>query len=243
MKTNLITLLAVTAATLVGSRAVAQNTTAAATGVPTEWKSHLVANTPAGLSATGVKWTATAPDAAVEFKVTFRTDAARFRVLPLFPANCPPQVEAVRNSLEAEHKPLFFLRLAVPAGTNIVVGGSFVVRLDGSLSPVVWDERIQGTVLKDAALPLEDSVYVADVRGKTRGAEKKQLMADAKGFARAVGSVSGQVANVTGNPEAAKVAEIARQLGAEGTTNAVPLAGAFQSGAGVLRGLPAVFRK
>jgi hypothetical protein len=261
MNSNLFSILAVAAVILGSTPAVCvrAETASAAASTTDAWQNHLIALLPAGLSPVAVAWDNTNGSTKVQFRLTVQADLPRYERAPFFPMNCTGPVADLRTALVDAGKPVEFLRPSVPAGKELSLSGSFVRRLDGKFSPVVWGPELAQSVGEDCGLPKEDSEYTRQLKAKINETRQAKMAADLNGFVRTIGALSGQVAVVTGNSEAAQVADIAKRISGEHATNSSAVANpaqtnipaalpadlgkAIQQAGGLVRGIGGLFGK
>ncbi|HTH48645.1 MAG TPA: hypothetical protein VMB21_14125 [Candidatus Limnocylindria bacterium] len=224
---------------------------------------HLLAHLPAGLNATGIDWSSTNTAAKFGFRLTVTTDLPRYQRLSFFPTNSEAGVAELRDALIEAKKPVEYLKPTYPAGAELTIVGAFVRCLDGKFSLPVWGPEL-ALAESDSGLPKEDSDYARQLRAKISETKRTQVMTDANVFIQTLGTVSGHVATLTGNREAARVSEIAHRISGDSGTNSPAANGAntptnpsvieaaalpadvgrgVQQGAGLARGLSNLFRK
>ena len=200
-----------------------------------QWQSHLLSQMPSGLTAIAVSWDSSGAPARVRFTVTTQADTPRYRPMPFFADDCSGSLRDLKAALSEAGKPVEYLKLVAPAGTEMELHGSFVRRLDGKLSKVVWNQKETSTVGDESPLPKEDSAYAIALRQKMSELRQGQANAKIDDFVTSVAVVSGEIATLTHSKEAARVAEVSRQLSAftnssGGDTNAPVRQTNLQSG-------------
>lgn len=84
------------------------------------------------------------------------------------------------------NKPVEFQKQAIAAGTQLTMTGSFVRRLGGKFSTVVWGNELGSSQPFDAALPAENSPYAQLLRDKIAEVRTKQA---AEGLTDFIGTV------------------------------------------------------
>lgn len=185
------------------------------------WGAHLYASLSTNVSPLKVTWDKSGEPEKIAFKLVVLLDKPRYRRQPLFPPHCSGELANLREALVTAKQPLEFQEQALAAGNQLTLTGSFVRRLDGKFSPVIWTSEYQGTLDFDPGVPTENSPYTQMLRDKIASMRNKQSAESLTEFIGTVGRLSGTAAALTGNPELEKVAQVIDVLMPQGTNGPV----------------------
>lgn len=214
---TVLTALALSLAALRPCLAEAVETPAAPVSMESAWEAHLLANAPANVNPVDVTWDTSAAPKKIGFKTVVEVSQPRYTRQSFFPEKCNGALAQLREALVAANKPVEFQKQAIAPGTQLTLTGSFVRRLDGKFSAVVWGSELGSSQAFDAALPSENSPYALSLRDKIAEVRTKQAAEGVTEFIATVGKLSSLAADVTGNPDLKRASQVTDLLTGRGT--------------------------